>query len=77
MPFRHHDTSAFDPDDLKILHDVFELAWQRLGLVGTDEEIADARRRLATCIMTLARPRALDVPLLLERCLSQFYGERA
>jgi hypothetical protein len=72
MPFRHEDTSAFEPDDLKILHEVFDLAWQRLALVGTDDEVAEARRRLATCIMTLAKPRALDVPFLLEHCLGQF-----
>jgi hypothetical protein len=80
MPFRHENTSAFGPEDLKILHEVFDLAWQRLladGLGGTDdEEVNNARRILATCIMTNAKARQLDVQLLFERCLSTFDSRR-
>jgi hypothetical protein len=75
MPFRHEDTSAFGPEDLAILHDVFDLAWQRLladGLDGDNDQLEEARRRLAKCIMEYARPGQLDVPMLLERCLGLF-----
>jgi hypothetical protein len=76
MPFRHENTSAFGPEDLKILHEVFDLAWQRLVADGlgsrTDEEVENARRRLAECIMTLAKPGQLDVEQLFERCLGVF-----
>jgi hypothetical protein len=75
MPFRHEDTSAFGPEDLKILHEVFELAWQRLAGSYSgkdDEEVESARRLLATCIMTYAKPRQLDVDLLFERCMGAF-----
>ena len=75
MPFRHEDMSAFGPEDLKILHEVFDLAWQRLA--GSyrgkeDEEVEAARLLLARCIMTYAKPRQLDVDLLFERCLGAF-----
>ena len=30
MPFCHEDTSVFGPEDLAILHEVFELGWQSL-----------------------------------------------
>jgi hypothetical protein len=76
MPFRHENTSAFGPEDLKILHEVFDLAWQRLvagGLGRWDDEGREtARRLLATCIMTYAKPGQLDVELLFERCLGAF-----
>ena len=75
MPFRHVDTSAFGPEDLKILHDVFDLSWQRLlaeGLNGSDDQLEAARRRLAKCIMANATPGNLDVKLLFERCLDFF-----
>jgi hypothetical protein len=76
MPFRDEDTSAFGPEDLKILHEVFDLAWQRLVADGfgsrTDEEVETTRRLLARCIMTLAKPGQLDVDLLFERCLGAF-----
>jgi hypothetical protein len=51
MPFCHEDTSAFGPEDLKILHDVFDLAWRVLadGFGNNNyEEVEDARRLLAT-----------------------------
>lgn len=75
MPFRHEDTSAHGPEDLKILHDVFNLAWQRLlndGLNGDDDQLEAARCRLAKCIMANATPGKLDVQLLFERCLDFF-----
>ena len=76
MPFRHEDTSAFGPEDLKILHDVFDLAWRRVLADGfgnnNNEEVEDARCFLATCIMTNAKPGQLDVDLLFERCLGAF-----
>jgi hypothetical protein len=76
MPFRHEDTSAFGPEDLKILHEVFDLAWRRILADGFDtnnyEEVENARRLLATCIMTNAKPGQLDVDLLFERCLGAF-----
>ena len=75
MPFRHEDTSVFGPEDLAILHEVFELGWQKLltnGFDGDGDQLAEARRRLAKCIMAHAKPKELDVPLLLERCLAQF-----
>jgi hypothetical protein len=78
MPFRQEDISAFGPDDMKILHDVFDLAWRRLlleGLEGDDDEVAVARRRLAKCIMANAKPGQLDVELLLERCVDLFNQE--
>ena len=59
MPFRNEDTSAFGPEDLEILHDVFDLAWQRLlneGFEGDDDQLEEARRRLAKCIMANAVP---------------------
>jgi hypothetical protein len=77
MPFRHENTSAFGPEDLKILHEVFDLAWQRLLADGfrckDDEDVNNARRILATCIMTNATPGQLDVQLLFERCLGTFH----
>ena len=77
MPFRNEDTSAYGPEDLKILHEVFDLAWERLRAPGyggkNDEEVAVARRLLAKCIMTNAKPGQLDVPLLFERCLGAFH----
>ena len=75
MPFREEDISAFGPDDLKILHDVFDLAWRRLLLGGLEvdgDQLAGARRRLARCIMANAKPGQLDVELLLERCVHLF-----
>jgi hypothetical protein len=76
MPFRQEDISAFGPKDLKILHEVFELAWEKLlfeGLDDTDpEECAAARSKLAKCIMANATPGQLDVRMLLERCLYLF-----
>jgi hypothetical protein len=76
MPFRHEDTSAFGPEDLKILHDVFDLAWQRLRADSfgdkDGEQVENARSLLATCIMQNAKPGQLDVKLLFERCLSAF-----
>jgi hypothetical protein len=75
MPFRHVDM-AFGPEDLKILHDVFGLAWQRLlndGLEGDDNQVEEARRRLAKCIMANAEPERLDVKMLFEKCLARFY----
>jgi hypothetical protein len=80
MPFRHEDISAFGPDDLKILHDVFDLAWRRLLLEGLEvdgDQVAGARRRLAKCIMANAKPGQLDVELLLERCVDLFNQEAA
>jgi hypothetical protein len=49
MPSVRETISAFGPDDLKILHDVFDRAWRRLLLEGLegDDEVAVARRRLA------------------------------
>ena len=77
MPFRHENTSAFGPEDLKILHEVFDLAWQRLfadGFRGKDDEgVNNARRILATCIMANAKPGQLDVQPLFERCLGAFH----
>jgi hypothetical protein len=73
MPFPHEDTSAFEPDDLAILNDVFDLAWQRLladGLHGHGDE--DDRRSLAKCIMAHAKPGNLDVTFLLDHCVVQF-----
>jgi hypothetical protein len=32
MPFRNEDTSAFGPEDLKILHDVLDLAWRGFSM---------------------------------------------
>jgi hypothetical protein len=78
MPFRQEDTSAFGPDDLKILHDVFDLAWRRLLLEGLEvdgDQVAGARHRLAKCIMANAKPGQLDVELLLERCVDLFNQE--
>ena len=76
MPFRHEDTSAFGPEDLKVLHDVFDLAWRKILASGFGnnnyEDVEDARRLLATCIMTNAKPGQLDVDLLFERCLGAF-----
>ena len=77
MPFRHEDVSAFGPEELRILRDVFDLAWQRLladGLDGRGDD--DDRRRLAKCIMAHAKPGNLDVTLMLERCIAQFYDAK-
>ena len=76
MPFRQEDTSAFGPDDLKTLHEVFERVWERLRAEGYgrgEKEREDARRLLATCIMTYAKPRQLYVEMLFERCLGAFH----
>jgi len=76
MPFRHEDTSAFGPDDLKTLHEVFERVWERLRAEGYDKDEKrreEARLLLATCIMTYAKPRQLDVEMLFERCLGAFH----
>ena len=73
MPSRSEDISAFEPEELTVLHAVFDLAWQRVledGFDGTDA--LEARRRLAKCIMAHAKPGELDVPLMLEGCLAQF-----
>ena len=66
---------GFGPEDLKILHDVFDLSWQRLlfeGLNGSDDQLEAARRHLAKCIMANAKPGDLDAALLFERCLGLF-----
>jgi hypothetical protein len=77
MPFRHEDTSAFGPEDLKILHDVFELAWRRVLADGFGdnnyEDVEKARRLLATCIMANAKAGELDVEMLFERCIGTFH----
>ena len=55
MSFRSEDISAFGPEELTVLHAVFDLAWQRIlddGFDGTDA--LDARRQLAKCIMAHA-----------------------
>jgi hypothetical protein len=73
MPFRHEDTTAFGPEDLKILHATFfELARQRLRMNGFDGEEDEGRRRLAKCIMAFAKPGELDVPFLLQHCVALF-----
>jgi hypothetical protein len=43
MPFRHEDTSAFGPDDLKTLHEVFERVWERLRAEGYDRDEKSAK----------------------------------
>jgi hypothetical protein len=61
MPFRHVDTSGFGPEDLKILHDVFDLSWQRLlndGLESDDNQVEEARRRLGKLHYGERRARA-------------------
>jgi hypothetical protein len=78
MPFRHEDLSAFGPEDLVILHEIFAVAWQKLrvdGIGGDDERIANAKRLLARCIMANAKTGKLDATMLLERCLGQFKEE--
>jgi hypothetical protein len=73
MPFRNQDISAFGPEELAVLHAVFDLAWQRVLSDGFDElPLIDARRRLAKCIMAHAKPGQLDVPMMLKDCLAQF-----
>jgi hypothetical protein len=76
MPFRHEDISAFGPDDLTILYQAFNLAWQRLlddGLAGDKDQLEEARRRLATCIVVHARRRqSLQANDLIETCLVVF-----
>ena len=73
MPFRHEDTSAFGPDDL---HEVFERVWERLApraMTRTKNDVKRLGFSLATCIMTYAKPRQLDVEMLFERCLGAFH----
>jgi hypothetical protein len=45
-----------------------ESVWEKL-----DQEVNNARRILATCIMTNATPGQLDVQLLFEGCLGTFH----
>jgi hypothetical protein len=71
MPFRHEDTSAFEPEDLEILRDI------RGGLAEAWPErpwrsACRGSPPLGEMPHGPCQARELDVPLMLERCLAQF-----
>ena len=78
MPFRNENTAAFGPNDLVLLTTTFDSAWQQLQSEGlklsNEDEIEEARRRLARFILACAFPGRVEVSGLVEECVSAFNG---
>jgi hypothetical protein len=50
------DSSAFGPDELRTIQDIFDEAWEAVApTIGSDQQLIDETRyRLASCIVAAA-----------------------
>ncbi len=75
----HPDTSAFDPESLRILTAAFEDAWQALQTAGTtfdfDGHAEQTRDILARCIIAMAKLGERDRNRLRDAALAHLAEE--